>query len=266
MRNIRLTIEFDGAGFYGWQFQPNHPTVQGALEAALAKILREKTTAYGCSRTDSGVSARNYVTNFHTESRLPVRRLPVALNANLPDTVLVKEADEVGPEFHARFSARSKTYLYRVVLGRSPLRSARAWELLFPIDLERTARALRLFSGRHDFSRFCFLRPAGHNPFPSEETRLCSKAGSSPLVPRPSSPGFCTIARARLTAKGDELVVTITGDRFLYKLVRRIVGASVAYGSGRLTVTDIKSALAGRPHLPFTTAPASGLILDSVRY
>ena len=271
MRNIRLTIEFDGSGFSGWQFQPNRPTVQGALEAALAKILGEKTTAYGCSRTDAGVSARDYVANFHTDSRLPTRRFPVALNANLPETICVKAVAEAGPEFHARFSAKGKTYLYRIVRGRSPLRSGRAWEFTFPADTAKMARALRLFLGRHDFSRFCFLPSAGHNPFPgrghdpfqSSEMGSCPKSGTKSGNP---TPGYCTIRQARLAARGDEFLITISGDRFLYKLVRRMVGASVAYGSGRLTLSDIRAALAGRQHLPFTTAPACGLVLDSVRY
>ncbi len=262
MRNIRLTIEFDGSDLYGWQYQPRQPTVQGLLEATLAKILRAPTTAYGCSRTDAGVSARNYVANFHTDSRLPTRRFPVALNANLPATVCVKSAEEVGPEFHARFSARGKTYIYRVVRGRSPLRSARAWELRFPVDDTRIARALRLFSGRHDFSRFCFL-PAASAPAPHTAPLI---PGTASDAARPSPPGLCHISRARLAAGHDELLIIITGDRFLYKMVRRIVGASVAYGSGRLTLADLRNALAGRPHLPFTTAPATGLVLDSVEY
>jgi len=283
MRNIRLTIEFDGSDFFGWQFQPNRPTIQAALQSAVERVTKEKAVVYGCSRTDSGVSARNYVANFHTDSRLPVRRIPVAINANLPATICVKSAEDVGPEFHARFSARGKTYEYLVVMGRSPLRRAHAWELYPPADPARMARALRLFSGERDFRAFCHLKAAdssrlaahGRDRFPvagdchpvsAEETGGCTSLPRPyAKTPAPSS-AFCTLTRASLAKDGDEILVTIRGNRFLYKMVRRIVGAAVTYGAAGITLADIRAALAGREHQPFQTAPASGLILDSVRY
>jgi tRNA pseudouridine38-40 synthase len=240
MRNIRLTIEFDGSGFFGWQFQPNRPTIQAALQSAVDNVTKEKTVVYGCSRTDSGVSARNYAANFHTGSRLPLERFPVALSANLPESILVKTAGVVGPQFHARHSARGKTYEYLVVMGRSPLRRARAWELYRPADPKRMARALRLFPGERDFRAFCHM------------TNLPS--------------GLCRITSARLESRTDEIRFSITGDRFLYKMVRRIVGAAVTYGAGGITLADIRAALAGREHRPFQTAPAQGLVLESVAY
>lgn len=256
--NIRLVIEFDGSGFAGWQYQPRHRTIQGEMESALAKLLGRSVTVHGCSRTDAGVSARNYVANFllaaegydriarqfksypQAEQKSCLNRLCRALNFHLPGEILVKHAEEASLDFHARHSAKSKTYTYRIVLGRSPLRSAQAWELRSPVDAKRMRRALGIFSGRHDFNAFCHLGT--------------------------DAPAFCKLLPPRLTAGADELTITVQGDRFLYKMVRRIVGAAVAYGAGSITLADIRAAMAGKKHQPFQTAPACGLLLDSVNY
>jgi tRNA pseudouridine38-40 synthase len=238
-RNIHLTVEFDGTGYSGWQFQPSQPSVQAALETALAGVTGAATKVYGCGRTDAGVSARNYVANFHTASRLPTERLRLALNASLPDDILVKSARDEAPDFHARHSARSKTYRYLIVAGRSPLRRRHAWEFRFRLDPGRMKAAAVLFEGRRDFSAFC-------------QTRNRS--------------GVCRVSRVAVAARTDEVVIAVKGDRFLYKMVRRIVGALVACGAGRLTERDIRAALAGRPAPVFPTAPARGLVLDRVTY
>lgn len=239
MRNLKLTIEFDGAGFYGWQFQPDRATVQGAVQDAAAEVLGERATVYGCGRTDAGVSARNYVANFHTGSGMKPERMRKALNFHLPGEVHVKSVEHAGPEFHARFSALSKVYEHRMVRGRSPLRHARAWELRLPVDAARMRKALALFEGARDFRPFCMTTDTS---------------------------GTCTVMKARLTERGDELELAIQADRFLYKMVRRIAGAVVSYGAGRITLADIRAALAGRKHRPYRTAAAAGLVLDSVQY
>lgn len=237
--NLRLTIEFDGGGFHGWQFQPDRPTVQGEIERAVAAIAGSRLTVYGCSRTDSGVSARNYVANFHADTRLAPDRWRRALNNHLPRTIYVRQVVAADPSFHARFSARGKTYRYTAVRGRSPLRSTRAWELRWPVETTRVRRALREFLGTRDFQPFC--RTADTN-------------------------GTCAITGLTLDEAGDELALTVCGDRFLYKLVRRITGAAFEYGAGRLTLADIRFALAGKPRRSFRTAPAEGLCLESVDY
>jgi len=238
LRNIRLVIEYDGSGFFGWQYQPRRRTVQGELQSALEKITGKPTTVYGCSRTDSGVSARNYVANFFTESRLDPERLRKAVNFHLPRAILVKQAEEAPPDFHARYSAKGKTYQYCLVRGRSPLRSPQAWELRSPVDTARMRRAFKPLAGRHDFAPLCHL----------------------------NSPGVCTLSLLDLSESGDEILVTVRGNRFLYKMVRRIVGAVVTYGAGGITLADIRASLAGRKHKPFPTAPAHGLVLDRVEY
>ncbi len=239
MRNLKLTVEFDGARYAGWQYQPRNPTVQGELESAAGKVLQQKVTVYGCSRTDAGVSARAYVANLHTGSPLSVERLKLALNHFLPEDILVLSIEEAEPEFHARHSAVGRTYAYRIVRSRSPLRRQHAWEFWFKLDVEKMRKATPLFVGRKDFQPFCQTRDAN---------------------------GFCTVESVLVDVDGDEVTVTVRGGRFLYKMVRRIVGAMVACGSGRLTQRDIRAALAGKHCRPFTTAPARGLLLDSVEY
>ncbi len=239
MPNLKLTIEFDGGAYAGWQYQPDRPTIQGELQSAAGRALQQKVTVYGCSRTDAGVSARAYVANLYTDSSLRVERLRLALNHYLPDDILVLSIEEAKPEFHARRSALRKTYAYRIVRQKSPLRRQHAWEFWFKLDVEKLRKAGPLFVGRKDFQPFCQTRDAN---------------------------GFCTVESVLTEAAGDEVTVTVRGDRFLYKMVRRIVGALVACGSGRLTQKDIRAALTGRPFPPFQTAPARGLLLDSVEY
>ncbi len=251
MPNLKLTIEFDGTRYAGWQFQPNHPTVQGEIQSAVQTLLHQQVTVYGCGRTDAGVSARRYVANFHAEGpdrilgefgsrpKAGAESLRAALNHFLPGDIHILAVEEAPADFHARFSARRKTYAYRIVLTPSPLRRRHAWEYRYPLDVERMSKAAPLFEGRKDFRPFC-------------QTRDVS--------------GICTVEAVKVKAVGDEVSVTVRGDRFLYKMVRRIVGALAARGSGRLTQRDIRSALAGKPPRHFQTAPAQGLLLDSVTY
>jgi tRNA pseudouridine38-40 synthase len=239
MANLKLTLEFDGSGYHGWQFQPNRPTVQAEVERAVAAVIGRPTSVYGCSRTDAGVSARNFIANFHAELALSPERWRRALDYHLPPAIHVKAVAEVEPGFHARHDARGKLYRYRVIRGRSPLRHARVWELRGPVDLDRVRRAATQFVGTRDYQPFCQTRDKS---------------------------GVCTVRTIAVTTEADEFEIAIAGNRFLYKMVRRIVGAAVTYGAGRLTLEDIRSALAGLPHRPFRTAPASGLVLDSVDY
>jgi tRNA pseudouridine38-40 synthase len=271
--NLKLTIEFDGTKYAGWQFQPRHQTVQGEVESAFGKMLQKKITVYGCGRTDAGVSARAYVANVHVEGHDRIvgqfgscpkaaDRLKLALNHFLPADILVLSIEEAKPGFHARHSALGKTYVYRIVRRKSPLRRRHAWEFWFKLDVEKMRKAAHLFEGKRDFHDFCQLgrkRESGDCPAPSPTLAL---RGTVPAF----GSGVCTVRKVVVAAARDEVTVTVEGDRFLYKMVRRIVGALVACGSGRLTQKDIRAALAGKPYQPFQTAPAQGLLLDSVEY
>ncbi|MGQ9677920.1 MAG: tRNA pseudouridine(38-40) synthase TruA [bacterium] len=238
-RNILLTIEFDGTNYAGWQIQPNKPTVQGKLQTALHQLFGTETKLYGCSRTDAGVSARNYLASFVTTSTLPIESVAPALNFYLPRDIYVKSAAAVPLDFNARYSVRAKTYSYRTVLTRSPLRARHAWEYPYPLNLNRLKSAARLFLGKKDYNPFCHTK---------EEN------------------GFCQITSIRIKHLYDEITIFIRGDRFLYKMVRRIVGALFAYSTGRLTQQDLRAALAGKKTKSFITAPASGLTLEQVHY
>jgi tRNA pseudouridine38-40 synthase len=239
LRNLKLVLEFDGTAYAGWQYQPDRPTIQAALTAAVERVTGSRVTVHGCGRTDAGVSARAYVANFHSDTTLPAEKLHRALNWHLPDDIHVMSVEDADPGFGARHSARSKTYCHRIIRGRSPLRSRFAWEFLHPLDAAKMRAAARLLVGRRDFRPFCQTRDEN---------------------------GICNVLSIVVGAVGDEITVAVTGDRFLYKMVRRIVGALVAYGSGRLNLADIRAALAGRAHRPFQTAPAPGLLLHSVEY
>jgi len=242
---LKLTLEFDGAGYRGWQSQPDRCTIQDQLEQAVARVNGAPVTVHGCGRTDAGVSARNYVAGFTPARYLPQERWLRALNYHLPPDICVKAVEPAPAGFHARFSARRKHYHYRITRGRSPLRHRRAWELRGPVDIERVRRAAREFLGTRDYRAFC---------------QVAVQCRQTPGT------GVCTIHRITAKETGDEVELRVIGNRFLYKMVRRIVGAAVTYGAGRMTIADIRAALAGRPHRPFRTAPAHGLLLDRVEY
>lgn len=239
MRNLKLTVEFDGMAYAGWQFQSDRPTIQSVLTAAVEKVTGAKVTLYGCGRTDARVSARRYVANFHSETKLAPGRLRLAVNWHLPEDISIIAVEEVPAGFNARHSARAKTYVYRIVRGVSPLRRRLAWEFHYPLDPDRMKLAAELLVGTHDYRPFCQTKDEN---------------------------GACNVLGIGVTEFGDEVTVAVRGDRFLYKMVRRIVGALVAYGAGKVTKADIRAALAGREHQPFQTAPGHGLLLDSVEY
>jgi len=261
--NLKLTVEFDGTKYAGWQYQPRHQTVQGEIESAIGKILQKKVTVYGCGRTDAGVSARAYVANVHLDSPLSIERLKLAFNHFLPDDILVTSVEEAKPGFHARHSALGKTYVYRIVRRKSPLRRRHAWEFWFKLDVEKMRKAARLFEGAKDYRPFCQTRDQDGV---CRVRRVRVAARDMTALSDRGRCGQLSDDSDRVPIPEDEVLVTVEGDRFLYKMVRRIVGALVACGSDRLTQKDIRAALAGKPCQPFQTAPAQGLLLDSVEY
>src|SRR3984885_5285394 len=156
MRNIKLTISYDGAAFHGWQFQPGLATIQGSIEEALRKITQERVMIHGGSRTDTGVHALGQVAHFKTQSALSATEFQRALNALLPPAIRVVAAEEMGPEFHARWQAQGKTYRYRIFRGRvlPPFEYRRVLHYPWPLDESAMAEAARKFEGEHDFTSF----------------------------------------------------------------------------------------------------------------
>lgn len=244
MKNIKLTIEFDGTDFNGWQTQPGGRTVQDVLTAALSQLTGEAVKVTGSSRTDAGVHAFGMSVNFHTESAIPPERFAYALNTILPDDVTVVGSEEVGPDFHSRFHATGKKYRYLILnsLYPSSLLRHRAYHIQRHLSLDAMVEAAKHIKGTHDFKAFC------------------ASGGSSKTTIR-------TITDIRLTKNEDLITLEVVGDGFLYNMVRIIAGTLIDAGSGRIapeSVADIL--LMGDRRKAGRTAPAHGLYLVEVYY
>lgn len=242
MRVVRLTLGYDGTDFCGWQRQPRARTVQGEVEEALAKLWGERISVVGAGRTDAGVHARGQVASFRTELRLKDDELRRALNSILPGDVRVSSARTVPAGFHARKSARSKIYRYRIV--NSPLISPFDFRYVLPwpgrLDFERMAAAARLFVRKADFTAF-----------------------SSNRLLRPVR----RVMRSEVKKKGREITYTIEADGFLRYMVRTIVGTLLEVGRGKIEPRAVEGFFAGRKRsLRSPTAPAKGLCLVKVIY
>ena len=244
MRHVTLVVQYDGTEFAGFQIQPDVPTVQGELQLALSRLLQQPTQLWGASRTDAGVHAMGQVVLFETESPLPVERLPHALNAILPRAVSVVSAIEAPEGFHPRYSAVGKLYSYRILNRRlpSPFIERYAWRIERPLVLDDMRDAGRDLIGEHDFAAFCAAGSSVHD-----------------TVRR--------VDRLDVHREGDLLEFFISGNGFLYKMVRIIVGTLVEVGLGRRRPGDVEGILLRRDRTQAgRTAPAQGLSLVKVEY
>ncbi len=239
--NIMMEIEYDGINYAGWQYQPDKLTVQGELERALAQLYQDKIKIIGASRTDAGVSAIGQIANFHTNTLRfnSLKKFLLSLNAVLPKDIYVKKVKAVNEDFNARYSAKAKIYQYKIIKHRSPLRRRFVWVLPFKLDIRKMTEAAKLFVKHKNYSIFCCLK---------------------------TKEGRVNIKSITISKKKDEIFIKIEANRFLYKMVRRIVGALVDVGRGRATEDDIKKSLVSRKHRTLMCAPAIGLILKKVRY
>ncbi len=249
MRNIKLTIEYDGTHFKGWQIQAqNQRTVQGDISKALKKILKEKVSLTGSGRTDSGVHALAQVANFKTSSRIAISELQKALNANLKDDVSIIAIEEVSEEFHAQYSAKSKTYQYTI--SNQKIRPAQRRHFCFwypyKLSLQKMREEAKAFLGRHDFKSFQATDPA--------------KRGQKRDTVR-------TIKKLTISKKNDIIIIEIEANGFLYKMVRNIVGTLIEVGNEQLPKSSIKMILSQKNRTAAgITAKAHGLMLKSVAY
>jgi tRNA pseudouridine38-40 synthase len=251
MRNIKLTISYDGATFHGWQYQPGVPTIQGAINEAARKITQEKIVVYGASRTDAGVHALGQVAHFKTQSALSPLEFQRALNALLPPTVRIMAAEEMGHDFHARWSAHGKTYRYRIYRGRvlPPFEHDRVLHYPWPLDEDRMADAARLFEGEHDFTSFAASSGSEDDDRDRNGVRVIL---SSEIVREPHS---------------EEIAYIVRGQSFLRYMVRKIVGTLIEVGNGRLTPHDILQLFELRDRSRSgPTMPPEGLYLVSLEY
>lgn len=241
---IKLKIEYDGTGYCGWQIQPNGVSVQEVITAAIKKITGEDVKLIGSGRTDAGVHAAGQVAHFDTWSSVPPEKFAYALNAVLPEDIKIISAEQTDDDFNARFSAKRKTYEYHMYVSEfsHPLKSRYAVWINYRLDIEKMNSAAKLFEGEHDFK--CFLAA---NSSVKDTVR--------------------TIYNAKVEKLGDEIVFSVTGNGFLYNMVRIMAGTLVAVGSGKLTENDIKQILAnGERQSAGKTMPAQGLLLKSVEY
>lgn len=253
MRNLKVILSYDGAEFSGWQVQPDAATVQGTLASAIGRITGEKVLPQGSGRTDAGVHALAQVMTFATESSVPTGNFLKALNDILPPSVRVLEVTEAPADFHARHSARAKTYRYRIyrVPICPPFLAHYVWHYPYPLNEDAMARAAALVVGEHDFTSFAAVDPeCGREDDPASPASNIRKIF------------FCSWQRT-----GEELVYTVRGSGFLHHMVRNLVGTFILVGKGTLQVEDITRILNARKRSAAgATAPASGLYLVNVEY
>lgn len=242
---IVLKVEYDGTDFCGWQVQPDGVSVQGVIEDAVQNLTGEKISVIGSGRTDSGVHAAGQVAHFDVSAdRIPPEKYACALNAFLPSGVKILESGLAKDGFHARFSAKRKTYGYRLYVSPCirPLKDRYAVDIRYDADVGRMNEACAYLVGRHDFR--CFL---ASNSSVKDTVR--------------------EIYSAEVSRSGDDILFTVSGNGFLYNMVRIIVGTLLKVGVGELAPSDMKNILnGGRRELAGKTMPARGLTLLSVEY
>jgi tRNA pseudouridine38-40 synthase len=243
-RTLRLTVEYDGSAFCGFQFQPGLRTVEGELQTALSRLLRESVKVSAAGRTDAGVHATGQVVSFSTGAEFPFERLALALAGELPRDLSVREAAVVEPRFSARFAALERTYVYAVLARRTraPLFERYAYRVYYPLDVDAAIAAAGALVGEHDFRSFCGLAPE-----------------NGVTVRR--------VHRLSVEARADLIRFEIAAGGFLHRMVRTIVGTLVDCAAGRLPRDAIPGILAARDRRAAGhTAGPSGLYLAGVRY
>lgn len=244
MRRIRLTVAYDGTQYCGWQVQPNGITIEEVLNRALSRLTGEEIQVIGASRTDSGVHAMGNVAVFDTASRIPADRFAMALNRNLPEDIVVTCSEEVAGDFHPRYRDCSKTYEYRILNARvpDPTRRKTTYFVSYDLDLEAMREASAYFLGEHDFASFCNVR-----------TNVSSTVR--------------TVSDLTIRREGDEIRIRITGNGFLYNMVRIIVGTLVRVGRGYYRPEQVLEILEAKKRTEAgVTAPPQGLFLMEIRY
>ncbi len=245
LRNLLLTLCYDGRRFHGWQIQQNAYSVQEALQTALSQIIGDGFDVKGCSRTDSGVHANMYCVSLKTAHPIPCVRLKAALNRWLPLSVAVTDCVEVGADFHARYSCKSKEYIYKIWNSevRSPFLEGYALHYRYPLDAALLNEAAQAYVGRHDFTSFCTLDNREQGDM-TREVKLFS-----------------------VTRDGDMVTMRVEADGFLYNMVRIMVGTLLRIAQGKIPPDGIPAILEKKDRkYAGPTAKACGLYLNRVYY
>ena len=247
MRTFKVTFEYDGAEFCGWQAQAQgERTVQGEMEAVLLKIFKRPVKVIASGRTDSGVHARAQVISFKADTRMKPLEIQRAMNSLLPEDIAVHKAQEVKSDFHAQYSVKEKTYRYSILNRkyRSVFLNDRVYFYPYPLNILKMRQAAKHLAGRHDFKSF-----QAYDPLRRERRTVR------------------TIKKITIKKEEDLIHIDVTADGFLYKMVRNIVGTLLATGSGQLPADDMSKILKTKNRKAARdTAPAQGLCLMTVKY
>lgn len=244
MRRIKLIVAYDGTNYCGWQIQPNGITVEEVLNKALCKLTSEQITIIGASRTDSGVHALGNVAVFDTESRIPAERFAYALNQKLPDDVVIVSSEEVPGNWHPRYQNSRKVYEYHICNSEVPIPTRRLYQsfVSYKLDVDRMRTGAAYLLGEHDFAGFCCIR---------------TNAKST----------VRTIYQLDVKQNGDEVVIHVEGNGFLYNMVRIIAGVLIRVGRGYYEPEKVKELLDGKERTKEAiTAPPQGLFLVEIQY
>ena len=240
MRNIKLTIEYDGKDFNGWQKQPNKLNIQGEIERVIENITGEKVELIASGRTDAGVHAMGQVANFKTHSNIAIDKFPIAINSQVKNSIRIQNAEEVDEKFHSRYNCKRKTYRY--VIDNSKYGSAIYRNISYHMPIPLNIEEIKYFEGEHDFKAF-------------------KSSGTS------SKSSIRTIYKANIITEGTNIAVDLTGNGFLYNMVRIIVGTLVDVGLGKINAEDIPNIIESKDRTKAgKTLPPQGLMLLRVEY
>ena len=245
MRNIKLIIEYDGKNFAGWQTQPGKISIQGEILKAIKEVTGEDVELNASGRTDAGVHALGQVANFKTNSNIEVKKIPYALNSKLSNSIVIKSAEEVEERFHSRYNCKGKTYRYVINNSEFPSALNRYREFHVPQELnyKDMEEAIKLFEGTHDFKGF-------------------KSSGGSP-----KKTTVRTLNKCEIKKDNERIIIELSGDGFLYNMVRIISGTIVDVGLGKIKLSDIEGIIeSGDRKLAGRTLPPHGLYLVEVRY
>ena len=244
MKRVRLIVAYDGTNYRGWQIQPNGITIEELLNTHLSELLGEKITVTGASRTDSGVHSMGNVAIFDTNTRMPAEKISFALNQRLPEDIVVQESKEVPSDWHPRYQVSRKTYEYRILnrTFRQPMRRLDTYFYHYPLDVEKMQLAAAYLVGEHDFKSFCAV---------GAQVKTTVR----------------TVYSCDVSKENDVITIRITGNGFLYNMVRIIAGTLIRVGGGELEPERIPEILTACDRSAAgPTAPAHGLTMIGITY
>lgn len=244
MKRVKLTIAYDGTNYCGWQIQPNGITIEEVVNKALRKLTGENITVIGASRTDSGVHAMGNVAVFDTETTIPSDRIAMAINRILPEDIVVVKSEEVALDFHPRYCDCEKTYEYHIVNTRTliPTKRLTNYFVSYELDIDKMREGAAYLLGEHDFASFCNIKTDVENT-------------------------VRTVKELEILKNNEEITIRISGNGFLYNMVRIIVGTLIRVGRGFYQPEQVKEILEAKNRKAAgVTAPPHGLMLMEIRY